>query len=80
MSMRSRICLIVVAVIAAVGVWASAQVMPAPVDPPFVVSGADLGFRVTARKGNTPVGSIVVKVNGQWVEAQLGAAIPKVER
>ena len=80
MSLRSRIGLAIVAVIAAVGVWVSAQVLPAPVDPPFVVSGADLGFRVTARKGTTPVGSIVVKVNGQWVEAQLGTAIGKLDR
>jgi hypothetical protein len=80
MSMRSRIGLAVVAVIVAVGVWASAQVLPAPVDPPFVVSGADLGFRVTARKGSTPVGSIVVKVNGQWVTAQLGSAMSELDR
>ena len=79
MSMRARIGLIVLAVVASVGVWVSAQVMPAPVDPPIVVSGNDLGFRISGRKGTTPVGTIVVRVNGQWVDAQLGAPFGKLD-
>ena len=65
--------------VVAVGVWASAQVMtrgqdiePRPVDPPIVLSGNDVGFRISARRGDTPFGSLVVKVNGQWVAVQVG--------
>ena len=80
MSMRTRVSLIIVAVVAAVGVWVSAQVMPVPVDPPIVMSGADVGFRISGRKGNVPVGTIVVRVNGQWVDAQLGTTAATLQR
>lgn len=30
----------------------------------------DLGFRIDGRKGNTPVGALVVRINGEWVEAE----------
>ena len=43
-------------------------IQPTPV-PPVVLSGADVGFRMTARKGTTPVGQLVVKVDGEWREA-----------
>jgi len=77
--MCTRIGLVVVALVAAVGIWVSAQVMPSPVDPPIVVSGSDVGFRISGRKGSTPVGAIVVKVNGQWVEVQLGGVVAKLD-
>ena len=76
MSFRARIALVVLAVLIAVGVWASAQVRQ-PVDPPIVLSGSDLGFRVSAREGNTPVGTLVVRVNGQWVEVLIGGFVLK---
>jgi hypothetical protein len=50
----------------------SQDVRPVVVDPPIVLSGSDVGFRISARKGDTPVGTLVVRVNGQWVEAQVG--------
>ena len=43
---------------------------------PAVVSGADLGFRVEATQGDVLVGTLVVRVNGQWVETR-SAAGPK---
>ena len=79
MSFRTRITLVVVAVLIAVGVWASAQVTTrgqdvraVPVDPPIVLSGSDVGVRISATKGDTPVGTLVVRVNGQWVAVQVG--------
>ena len=30
----------------------------------------DIGFRMTARKGATPVGQLIVKVDGEWREAE----------
>jgi hypothetical protein len=74
MSMRARIGFVVVAVLTVIGVWASAQVFPQPVNPPIVLSGSDVGFRITGRKGTTPVGMLVVRVDGNWVAVQLGGA------
>ena len=43
-------------------------IQPIPV-PPVILSGADIGFRMTARQGSTPVGQLVVRVDGEWREA-----------
>ncbi|HEV8395264.1 MAG TPA: hypothetical protein VGQ37_13370 [Vicinamibacterales bacterium] len=50
--------------------WAYAQIAR-PVVPvkPTVLSGSDVGFRVEGQRGNVAVGTIVIKVNGEWVEA-----------
>jgi hypothetical protein len=48
--------------------------------PPFVVSGADLGFRVEGRQGNTPVGRIVIRkdASSPWIPAEsAGPAAPR---
>ena len=45
-------------------------IQPSPVFPPVVLSGADIGFRMTARKGNTPVGQLLVRVDGEWREVE----------
>ena len=44
--------------------------LPVPV-PPTVLAGSDLGFRVEGIDGDFPVGKLVVRVNGQWVQAQI---------
>jgi hypothetical protein len=44
-------------------------IQPVPV-PPSVLSGTDIGFRMTARKGTTPVGQLVVRVDGEWREVE----------
>src|SRR5262245_39268800 len=38
-------------------------------DAPIVLSGNDVGFRVERQKDNIPVGVLVVRLNGRWVEA-----------
>ena len=40
---------------------------------PRVMTGPDVGFRVEGIRGSTPVGTIVVQVNGQWVPADIGS-------
>jgi hypothetical protein len=40
---------------------------------PRVMTGGDVGFRVEGLYGNMPSGSIVIRVNGEWVEARVGA-------
>lgn len=59
-------CLLVVGLLASAA-WAHAQFSaPKPVNPAAVLSGADIGFRMTGRRGDTPVGELVVRVNGEW--------------
>jgi hypothetical protein len=69
---------VVVAVFLA-GMWAHAQtrrtitqsgtIIIAP-PPSTIIAGADLGFRVEGHKGDTPLGRLVVRINGQWVEVE----------
>jgi hypothetical protein len=45
-----------------------------PSENPRVLSGSSLGFRVDRLEGNRAVGTFMVKIDGQWVEA---VAAPK---
>ena len=53
--------------------WAGAGAQVVAVNPvtPTVMTGGDVGFRVEGLRGSTPVGTLVVKVNGQWVAAEI---------
>ena len=42
-----------------------------PIEP-RVMSGENIGFRVDSLRGSTPLGRLVIKVNGQWVETDIG--------
>jgi hypothetical protein len=81
MSVRVRIGVIVLwaASMVAAGAWAQAPAVPAPSSqPPTVISGNDLGFRVDSRKGKTPVGTLVVRVDGQWVEVEFAVGMKRL--
>lgn len=52
--------------------WASAQSAQNRQTTPTVLFGNDVGFRVESERGGRPVGVIVVKRDGRWVEAQVG--------
>ena len=41
---------------------------PVPPSDPSVLTGSDIGFRIDHFDGSKPVGTLVVRVNGQWVE------------
>lgn len=64
----------------AIASWASAQSPRqwSPVSEPMVIAGDDLGFRVEWMHGDIPVGTLVVRVKGNWVKAEIGA--PPIER
>jgi len=51
--------------------WVTAQVVAIKPVPPKVMTGTDIGFRVEGLRGSTPIGTLVVKVNGEWVEADI---------
>ena len=59
----------VILVIVAATAWITAQVVAVKPVPPKVMTGTDVGFRVEGLRGSTPVGTLVVRVNGEWVEA-----------
>lgn len=50
-----------------------------PVEP-RVFSADDLGFRMTARKGETPVGQLVVRIDGEWKEVEFAYAMKLVTK
>jgi hypothetical protein len=56
-----------------------ALVQPTPVEP-VVLSGSDIGFRMTARKGATPVGQLVVRIDGQWLEVEYSLGLKRLTK
>ena len=80
MSVRQlAIVVILLVVTLAAGVRVGAQVArnPLPV-PPTVLAEPDVGFRVEGVDGEFPIGRLVVRVKGQWIEAQIrdGRLVP----
>ncbi len=69
MSVRARLGLVIMwaASLVALAELAKAQVQVSPVTSPIVLSGSDIGFRVEGKIGNTPAGTLVIRVNNQWV-------------
>jgi hypothetical protein len=74
MSVRVWICLVVLwaCSLFGAGAWASAQGRQWTPLAPSVLAGDDVGFRVEWMNGRTPTGTLVVRVNGEWVEARIG--------
>ena len=54
--------------------------VPQPIPPSTanIISGNDIGFRIDGRRGNPPVGTLVVRVNGQWVEVDFGTSLKRL--
>ena len=69
MSLRSRLTFLVLWVvsIAVVSALVSAQTRR---EPSPVISGGDIGFRPEGWKGKARTGTFVVRIDGEWVEAQ----------
>jgi len=64
--------------LAVVGAVASAQTRR---DPGAVMSGADIGFRPEGWNGKARTGTWMVRINGEWVEAQTTMrAVPATTR
>ena len=70
MSFKSRLMFVALWVISivVVGVLVSAQAQTRR-EPNPVISGADMGFRPEGWKGEARMGTFVVRINGEWVEA-----------
>ena len=84
MSVRTRIgfVFIMAVLLVTAGIWATAQQIHQPANlgnlfdlvAPTVIAGSDLGFRIESTKDNIPVGKIVVRIDGHWVDAQVGSS------
>jgi hypothetical protein len=61
-----------------VGVLTAAAQVPPPsrnpqtflLDSPTILSGDDVGFRLERVRDGVPVGRVVVRIDGRWVEPQ----------
>lgn len=75
-----RFMMLVAAVMLFGAGWVYAQVLRqvSPVNP-TIVSGDDIGFRVEGHRGGIAIGTLMVKVDGKWVEADPNG-IPGVRR
>ena len=69
MSRQARIVIVTLSVVSLIftGAVVSAQRQMTPLGAPTVVSGRDIGFRVEGHIGNRPAGTLVIRVNGEWV-------------
>jgi hypothetical protein len=53
-----------------VGVFAHAQSPAQRGASPTIISGRDLGFRVQRQENNRVTGTLLVRINGEWVTAE----------
>jgi hypothetical protein len=59
-----------------VNVVSRAQTPPRPpqnvprhlLEGPVIVSGTDVGFRIERTRDGVPLGKVVVRINGKWVD------------
>jgi len=75
MSNRARVVIAIlwISSLLGVGVFAQSQArIDRPIPEPKVMTGGDIGFRVDGMYGEMPSGTVVIRVNGQWVEAMVG--------
>jgi hypothetical protein len=49
-----------------------------PTTAPIVVSGNDIGFRIEGQSGGNPIGTLVIRINGVWVEAKSPAGVRRL--
>ena len=71
---RKRIALVLVWALSLINVGAFAHAQtPAQrgtTPPPTIISGSDLGFRVAHQQGDHVTGTLVVRINGNWYDAE----------
>lgn len=68
MSKRSYVAVLVLSLFAVVSAVVVGQSRTPSAGEPGVISGSDLGFRIDGYEGTRPVGTLVVRVSGRWVE------------
>jgi hypothetical protein len=86
-SLRSLLVVFGLIVAFSAGYWIHAQV---PVQPfpqpgprgqtpgPTVIAGDDIGFRVERQNGGIPVGRLVVRVDGVWIQPEFAMDVQRL--
>jgi hypothetical protein len=75
MTMTARVTIgILVLLVISLGSYVSAQRglqwgMQERLPKPILLSGSDVGFQVEARRGSAAIGRLMVRIDGEWVEA-----------
>jgi hypothetical protein len=80
---RKSIFVLIGVLVVAAGLWAQTREDPTAVTmAPHVVSGNDIGVRLTGAsdKNGRLTGTLIVKVNGQWVEVVSPAGVIQMVR
>jgi hypothetical protein len=79
MSFRKVATLGILWALSVIGAVTIATIARAQAQETIVLSGSDVGFRIEGQRGQTPVGKLVVRIDGQWVEAALSnVAAPRI--
>jgi len=81
MTLRMRVGLLVLVCVAfvgaAIGLRGQAQALPSPQPSnERIISGADLGFRLEGRDRRGVTGTLMVRVNGQWLPVGPAGTVP----
>jgi len=70
MTLRSRCIVAVLWVVSLVVAGAVVAAQSSRREPAAVISGSDIGFRPEGWNGKARTGTWLVRINGEWVEAQ----------
>jgi hypothetical protein len=68
-----------VAIVSAIASARTARQGGGTPDVPLILSSSDLGFRIDSFKGGSPLGTLMVRVEGRWVEAGWAPKISRVK-
>jgi hypothetical protein len=89
MTFRTRFSVLGLAVLLTAGAWMYAQERLAPGRPspsqvgtinpmdlvaPEIIAGPNLGFRLESTTDGVAVGRFVVRIDGRWLDAQVGSS------
>jgi hypothetical protein len=81
MTFRSRCVLALLWIVSIVAAGAVAAAQARREAPAAVISGSDIGFRPEGWNGKARTGTWVVRINGEWVDAQSAMkALPATTR
>jgi hypothetical protein len=79
MFLRIRVLVMAAVALMACGTWVGAQMFAfRPVEPPVILSGNDVGFRIIGHDGTRPVGALVVRIDGRWVPVKEAPPVPSL--
>jgi hypothetical protein len=70
--------LVAIVMVGFVGGWVSAQSIAVVPVTPTVLSGDNIGFRIEGYRGSVAVGTLVVKVDGQWIDADFRGGVRRL--